>query len=187
MTKIFSDQINKYIDIYPEENIQMHFNLTNISLYDIFVDPDMFYIKSEEKYGLYELDVQRVAMNLSLDYACFLVPPIFADVGTLRLFFEDLSLNALWKFNLNSEKKLFEVLVYHLLIQVNPDKFNFNLAGYSDLTDLVDRELKMLVENSLNDLLAGLRYRLGEVLQTILNTPSKITDSLNLDSFLPYN
>lgn len=84
-------------------------------------------MRSEDKYGLQELNIEKIDMEFSLDYEIMMIPPVFADKGTLHFKCEDMSFNTIWRIELNQTKLFFDVLITHVLLQINPNKFTFEL------------------------------------------------------------
>ena len=74
-----------------------------------------------------------------MDYDVVMVPPIFADKGTLEFFCEDVSLNSVWRFSLNSLSNFFDIEISHILFQINPEKFLLQMDSYSDMTQLISQ------------------------------------------------
>ena len=46
--------------LLEDEGIQIRYNITNIRPKNFYVDTDRFYLRTEEKYGLYELNVDKI-------------------------------------------------------------------------------------------------------------------------------
>ena len=72
-------------------------------------------------------------MSFSLDYEIALIPPIIVDKGTVEFSCEDVSLNSVWSIKLNETKLFFDVIMSHVLVQINPEKFNFKMNSYADI------------------------------------------------------
>lgn len=102
-------------------------------------DPDRFFLRTEEKYGLYELNLDKIDMEFSFDYELMMIPPIFVDNGSVHFECEDVSLNSVWNLDLNSTRSFFQVIISHVLLQINPEKFNIDVNSYSDLTKLLNQ------------------------------------------------
>ena len=73
-------------------------------------------------------------MRFQMDYSILTLPPIFADRGTIDFQCSDVSLNTVWKIDLNSEKFFFDIDFSHFLLQIVPEKFKLKIDSYSDLT-----------------------------------------------------
>ena len=102
--------------VFPEENIQIRYNITNIQPTLFNADEEKFFMRTEEKYGLQEINIDKIDMKFSLDYSILTLPPVFVDYGTIKFQCEDVSLNTVWKLNLNSTKFFFDIDISHLLI-----------------------------------------------------------------------
>lgn len=174
------------MSIYEEENVELRYNVTDIDVRYFSIDPDMFFLRSENKYGLYELNVEKISLNMSLNYDFFLVPPILADEGSVDIFFQDLSVNVVWNLDLNSTKNFFDVKISHVLIMVDPENFSIDIKGHSDLAELVNQELKLLIKHGLNEFLTVYRKSLADLVQRAINLPGKVIDALPLDELIPY-
>lgn len=124
--------------LFEPENIQVKYNITNINPSLIFFDVERFFLRSEEKYGLQEINLEKMDFNFSMDYSLVTIPPIFADKGTFRFYCEDASFNSVWRMGLNTLKNFFEIKISHILFQINPDKFEVELDSYSDMTHLIN-------------------------------------------------
>lgn len=102
--------------ILEEENVMIKYNLTNIKPQLFYADTDRFFMRSEDKYGLQELDIEKIDIRFSLDYEIMMIPPIFVDKGSFEFSCEDLSLNTVWRIELNQTKLFFDVLISHILV-----------------------------------------------------------------------
>ena len=111
-------------------------------------------MRFEEKYGLQEINIDKFDMKFSLDYSIITLPPVFVDYGTVSFQCEDVSLNTVWKLNLNSTKFFFDIDISHLLIQIVPNKFDFTIDSYSDLARMVNKQFDLIIEYTLNEILA---------------------------------
>lgn len=117
-------------------------------------DEEKFFMRFEEKYGLQEINIDKIDMKFSLDYSILTLPPVFVDYGTISFQCEDVSLNTVWKLNLNSSKFFFDIDISHLLIQIVPNKFDFTIDSYSDLARMVNKQFDLIIEYTLNEILA---------------------------------
>jgi hypothetical protein len=117
-------------------------------------DEEKFFMRFEEKYGLQEINIDKIDMKFSLDYSILTLPPVFVDYGTISFQCEDVSLNTVWKLNLNSTKFFFDIDISHLLIQIVPNKFDFTIDSYSDLARMVNKQFDLIIEYTLNEILA---------------------------------
>ena len=79
----------------------------------------MFFMRTEDKYRLQELNIEKIDIQFSLDYEVMMVPPVFVDKGTLEFSCEGLSLNTVWKVDLNEKKLFFDWLFSHILLVPN--------------------------------------------------------------------
>ena len=131
--------------IFAPENVHLKVNITNIRPKYYYADPAQFFMRREDKYGLTEINVEKIDMGVTLDYELAMIPPLLVDKGTLEFSCQDLSLNSVFKLQLNQTKLFFEVIVSHVLIQINPQKFNFKLNSYSDLTIFANKQTDLLI------------------------------------------
>lgn len=102
--------------IFEAESVQLLYNITNIKPNVIYADPETFFLRAEEKYGLNEINVEKIDLNFTLDYKVLMIPPVFVDEGTISFFCEDVSLNSVWRLDLNTTKNFFDVVISHVLI-----------------------------------------------------------------------
>ena len=160
-TNQLPDFNNMTLMLYEPENIQLLYNITDISINNLYADPDRFSIRTEEKYGLYEMNLDKMDMNISLNYDLMLIPPIFVDKGSFSFYCEDVSLNAVWSLNLNSSRNFFDLIISHVLAQINPEKFELDIESQSDLTIMINQQIDLIVQYTLNEILAFSRYNLG--------------------------
>jgi hypothetical protein len=73
------------------------------------------------------MNLDKIDMNITFDYFMMLVPPIFVDQGNFSFYCEDVSLNAVWRLNLNSSRNFFDLIISHVLVQINPEKFTLGI------------------------------------------------------------
>jgi len=132
-------------------------------------DEEKFFMRFEEKYGLQEINIDKFDMKFSLDYSILTLPPVFVDYGTISFECEDVSLNTVWKLNLNSTKFFFDIDISHLLIQIVPNKFDFTIDSYSDLARMLNKQFDLIIEYTLNEILAMQRYTMANVLSNLIN------------------
>lgn len=85
------------------------------------------------------MNLDKIDMNITFDYDVMLIPPIFVDRGTLSFYEEDVSLNAVWRLNLNSSRNFFDLIISHLLLQINPQKFKLDIDSHADLTKMFNQ------------------------------------------------
>ena len=102
--------------IFEAESVQLLYNITNIKPNVIYADPETFFLRAEEKYGLNEINVEKIDLNFTLDYKVLMIPPVFVDEGTISFFCEDVSLNSVWRLDLNTTKNFFDVVISHVLV-----------------------------------------------------------------------
>jgi len=69
--------------VYEQEKIMIKYNLTNIRPKLFYADTDRFFMRSEDKYGLQELDIEKIDLAFSLDYEIMMIPPLFVDKGSV--------------------------------------------------------------------------------------------------------
>lgn len=81
-----------------------------------YADEDMFFMRSEDKYRLQELNVEKIDIKFELDYEVMLVPPLFVDKGHIDFSCEGVSLNTVWKVDLNETKQWFDFTISHILL-----------------------------------------------------------------------
>lgn len=185
--ELIPDFLNIQTMLFEPEQVQMMYNITNIYPKLFQADTERFFMRNEEKYGLQELNIENINIEYSFDYEVMMIPPIFVDKGTIRFSCEDLSLNTVWRFELNEKRTFFDVLISHILVQVNPKKFKVMMDSYSDLTILINKQLNLIIEYALNDLLAILRYKFAELAQTSINQPIDEVDIIfAIDPYMPY-
>lgn len=98
------------------------------------MDSQSFFTRTEDKYGLQELNINKINIGFSFDYEILMIPPIFADKGTFSFSCEDVSLNAVWMITLNKFQNFFNLEMSHILFQVDTDNFEIEVDNYSDLT-----------------------------------------------------
>ena len=48
------------------------------------MDEEKFFMRFEEKYGLQEVNVDKIDIKFKMDYSILTLPPIFADRGTVN-------------------------------------------------------------------------------------------------------
>jgi len=93
-----------------------------------------------------------------------------------------------WRIELNQTKLFFDVIISHLLLQVVPEKFQIHVDSYSDLTEFIVQQIDLIIEFTLNEILALGRYEIASVLQNILNQPFFTSKSfIPIDDYIPYN
>jgi len=119
-------------------------------------------------------------MDFELDYDVFLIPTVFADKGHLRVDISNLSLNTVWKFTFNKAKGFFDIIFSHILLQIVPEQFNITLDSYSDLTLFIGRQLDLIINHVLNELLMLARYNIGQIAEQLINQP------INLEGMSDY-
>jgi len=102
--------------VYEEEQIMVKYNLTNIRPELFYADTERFFMRSEDKYGLQELDIEKIDVAFSLDYEVMMIPPLFVDKGSIKFKCEDISLNTVWLVQLNETKVFFDIIISHLLL-----------------------------------------------------------------------
>lgn len=165
----------------------MKVNITNIQPQYSYADPDQFFMRREDKYGLTEVNVEKIDMGVTLDYELAMIPPLLVDKGSLEFSCQDLSLNSVFKLQLNQTKLFFDVIISHLLIQINPQKFNLNLKSYSDLTIFANKQTDLIIKYVLNDILSYSRYGLAKDVQKLINDNIGIDKKyIAIDQYLPY-
>ena len=108
-------------------------------------------------------------MKFSLDYSILTLPPVFVDYGTIKFQCEDVSLNTVWKLNLNSTKFFFDIDISHLLIQIVPTKLELTIDSYSDVARMINKQFDLIVEYTFNEILAMQRYTMANVLSNLIN------------------
>jgi hypothetical protein len=79
----------------------MIFNISNMVPEVFEADLDRFFMRTEDKYGLSEFNLEKLDFAMSADYEMALIPPILVDKGHLELSFTDLSINIVWRLLLN--------------------------------------------------------------------------------------
>ena len=101
-----------------QDDIEVRFNVSNFSLNKFHIDPDSFFLRSEDKYGLQEINIDKIDLDFSFDYDMLMIPPVFADKGRFRLRHEDVSLNTVWNLGLNEMNNFFALRMSHILVQI---------------------------------------------------------------------
>lgn len=180
-TGLIPDFKNMTLMLFEPEKIQVKYDISNINLTALAADPDRFFLRTEEKYGLYELNLDKIDLGVSFDYNITMIPPIFVDKGSFKFQSEDISLNSVWNLNLNSTRNFFTVIISHVLVQINPDKFKLNIDSYADLTQLLNQQIDLIIEFTLNEILAYIRYDVAKMLESIINGPELNNIFLSLD------
>ena len=62
------------------------------------------------------MNLDKIDMNIIFDYQMMLIPPIFVDEGNFSFYCEDVSLNAVWRLNLNSSRNFFDLIISQVLL-----------------------------------------------------------------------
>lgn len=88
---------------------------------------------------------------------------------------------------MNSTRSFFTVIISHVLLQINPNKFELNIDSYADLTQLLNQQADLIIEFTLNEILAYIRYDVAKTLETVINAPELNNISFSIDSFIPYD
>lgn len=91
------------------------------------------------------MNMDKIDMNISMNYDLMLIPPIFVDQGVFSFYCEDLSLNSVWRLNLNSSRSFFDLIISHVLVQINSDKFKLEIDSVSDLTQMVNQQIDLVI------------------------------------------
>ena len=79
------------------------------------------------------------------------------------------------------------MIISHVLLQINPNKFELNIDSYADLTQLLNQQADLIIEFTLNEILAYIRYDVAKTLETVINAPELNNISFSIDSFIPYD
>ena len=133
------------------------------------------------------MNLEKIDLGVSFDYNITMIPPVFVDRGSFVFQSEDISLNSVWNINLNSTRSFFTVIISHVLLQINPNKFQLNIDSYADLTQLLNQQADLIIEFTLNEILAYIRYDVAKTLETVINAPELNNISFSIDSFIPYD
>ena len=77
----------------------------------------------------------------------------------------------MWRLKLNETKNFFDVIISHVLVQINPDRFKFQINSYADIITFLNKQADLLIQYGMNEILGLARYSVASIAEGILNAP----------------